>query len=1061
MTQDNGRKVVVIGDAAVDWFMYPVNPKGKGGDDQQENWREHRSFWNKAFGGGVLLLAALTEAALQAAKLENRGVRKPELSRPLETLSPAEILHSSVMLGYMRKEGIDKKINEKKEEKTLRVSEMLGYAGPASSGFPAVLNPVEANEGMDILVLDDGGNGFRDHSESWSSLLDAATGAIVVHKMSRPICSGKLWARVRTFIPGAAENKGNAPADLVVIVNAEDLRKLPGVTISKSLSWERTVQDFIAAIQMAEALKELRSVPYLVVRFDTDGAILYNGQQQTHTLIFDPEALECGYATSYCGAMPGQTAAFTAALVCELAATGIGGIESGIKHGLASARKLLAAGFIAEETKGIRYPLETMYPAPGEASFSAFRIHRGGDAFCLDFWRILDEQTRNTRQRIAADIVLEKQMENPAGVPVGKFGGLQTVDRAEIEAYSAIRELLAGYRATSGPKRPLSLAVFGPPGSGKSFGVKKVAKSLGDNIFDIMTFNVSQFREYRDLAAAFHKVRDVALRGKIPFVFFDEFDSSWGDRPLGWLKYFLAPMQDNEFMDGETIYHIGKSIFVFAGGTRSTFEQFQANSSKTDPDGCLQAVDKDSEESKEFRAVKGPDFVSRLRGFINIMGPNRQHKADDAFIIRRAKLLRAFLGGYPGLLDSRNQVRIDPNLLRALLNVSEYLHGARSMEAIIDMSCLAGARRFELSAIPPGEQLKLHVDANEFLFLAQRERFQTMLKGEELLRWANPWTWKDEALIVAAVAEKFHENKVRLSHRPGSAGRTPAPFSELPEEARQAYLAETADFPHKLASMGYGLRAISGAGSLVMPDMTDGDVFHLAKMERERRIQEPAGYVLARKEVLGASEALVSPVFFDPQKHPLPNGVDLELLASIYAMPLALRDAGLEIYRMEETETIDPILIQKLARAVHANYLETCRKDGHTPKAKPMMVEYDLLPEDKKESNISSAMSIPGKLKRKGFSLRPAPQGKEPSLLELSAEDVDELMEIEHARWNWHELYQGRVYGPIRSPETHECIAAWDVLTDDQKEYDFKFITSIPTLLRLAGYEAFKVVHTN
>ena len=43
---------------------------------------------------------------------------------------------------------------------------------------------------------------------------------------------------------------------------------------------------------------------------------------------------------------------------------------------------------------------------------------------------------------------------------------------------------------------------------------------------------------------------------------------------LGWLKYFLAPMQDGVFRVGDSIHPIGKAIFVFAGGTSSTYNQF-------------------------------------------------------------------------------------------------------------------------------------------------------------------------------------------------------------------------------------------------------------------------------------------------------------------------------------------------------------------------------------------------------------------------------------------------------------------------------------------------------
>ena len=52
--------------------------------------------------------------------------------------------------------------------------------------------------------------------------------------------------------------------------------------------------------------------------------------------------------------------------------------------------------------------------------------------------------------------------------------------------------------------RPLSIAVFGTPGSGKSFGVTEVAASIAPNLIKKIDFNLSQFQSVNDLIAAFH-----------------------------------------------------------------------------------------------------------------------------------------------------------------------------------------------------------------------------------------------------------------------------------------------------------------------------------------------------------------------------------------------------------------------------------------------------------------------------------------------------------------------------------------------------------------------------
>jgi hypothetical protein len=64
-------------------------------------------------------------------------------------------------------------------------------------------------------------------------------------------------------------------------------------------------------------------------------------------------------------------------------------------------------------------------------------------------------------------------------------------------------------------------------------------------------------------------------------------------------------------------------------------------------------------------------------------------------------------------------LRIDPGALRAFLSAPAYLHGARSMESIVDMSALTGARSYERAALPAAHQLAMHVDAEAFLGLVR------------------------------------------------------------------------------------------------------------------------------------------------------------------------------------------------------------------------------------------------------------------------------------------------------------------------------------------------------
>jgi hypothetical protein len=288
------------------------------------------------------------------------------------------------------------------------------------------------------------------------------------------------------------------------------------------------------------------------------------------------------------------------------------------------------------------------------------------------------------------------------------FGALLTVDRPEIEALQSIQKLIAEYcdSRLGKPSKPLSIGVFGPPGSGKSFGVREIARITSREKIKEITFNLSQFSDPAELWGAFHRVRDVSLSGEIPLVFWDEFDNSLGRERLGWLRYFLAPMQDGECQQGEITHPIGRSIFVFAGGTADRMEELG------------RPLSEDRQKQAKVR-----DFLSRLKGFLDVLGPNPQgvdpQKTDPHFMLRRAILLRAMVKKKANHFFDRDVLRIDSGVLHAFLTVTKFKHGARSMEAIIAASALAGRNSFERSCLPSAEQLELHVDGEEFLGLAR------------------------------------------------------------------------------------------------------------------------------------------------------------------------------------------------------------------------------------------------------------------------------------------------------------------------------------------------------
>jgi len=345
-----------------------------------------------------------------------------------------------------------------------------------------------------------------------------------------------------------------------------------------------------------------------------------------------------------------------------------------------------------------------------------------------------------------------------------------------------MRNLVAEYSVQKEVKRPLSIAVFGSPGSGKSFGVTEMAKSLLPGQIEPITFNLSQFDSDEELLFALQQVRDIGLGGKIPLVFWDEFDTSLGTTSLGWLRYFLAPMQDGKFQQGEISHPIGKAIFVFAGGTSASMTEF------------------DKGDGESFKSAKGPDFISRLKGYINVLGPNpvKERGVDPYSIIRRAILLRSSLKrSAPDLFekhDGKDRLNIDRGVLRALLKIGEYKHGARSIESLLAMSRLTGKRAFERSSLPPESQLNLHVDGKSFLALVQ----QIELEGPMLECLAEA---AHDVFCEGMRARDFHYGPTNDEQL--KTCDTLMAYAELPEAMKEANRLNVRDIPVKLASAGY------------------------------------------------------------------------------------------------------------------------------------------------------------------------------------------------------------------------------------------------------------------
>jgi hypothetical protein len=668
--------------------------------------------------------------------------------------------------------------NSKEQVWRIKESADFGY-GPLDEerdDFVFERNPKLPKVAPVLTVIDDGALRFR-HGASrtlWPQLAENAKGYFLL-KTTRPLGCGDLWAEL-----GAVKDR------LIVVVTAGDLRRMD-LQIDTKLSWEQCAEDTLEALRQNPAGKALcASAAHLMVTFGSAGAFWMEGGLGEETsvprLLFDPSRLEDEYEREMDGTVYGFQTCFTVAIAHHLMRHHLAldgdaqgpspfsdpdamrrALLAGIAAGIEAKHELLRLGHgpVGADTPGIQVIPLGKTVAQNRQKLPAVEVPERccrTQAGCQ--WTILTQLELAPAAGQPPQIPLtglgnatRYGIDALEDVPALRLGRLHTVDRADIESLRTLETLIRKYEDTKVQKKPLCIGVFGPPGAGKSFGVRALAESILPPKAPFLEFNLSQFRDATELIGAFHRVRDAVLQGVTPVAFWDEFDS----RDYEWLQYLLAPMQDGTFQEGQIIHPLGKCIFVFAGGTAETHGTFgvkepqapaaDGEAARREPlsDPEASAYEKALERHRQYRLRKGPDFVSRLHGFLNVLGPNQRQGTDcedNSWPIRRAIMLRGILG-----LKDDDELDIDPGLLHALLKVPQYKFGARSFERIVKTLQGDGARRhLNRSDLPPRELLDLDTSVADFeRLLLQRDAFLLSVDIDRLA-----------AAINLKFAQKYH-----------------------------------------------------------------------------------------------------------------------------------------------------------------------------------------------------------------------------------------------------------------------------------------------------------------
>lgn len=791
----NINKILVIGDISVDTNVYQ-------GIRKSPEVKNYGTLIKKTKGGSFLLYETISKTiSLQLAEINNILLKKEKeiekekllgkseklegMEYGLKTLDDEKLKWENALCNYGVKEEIfdaenfpttlesyatwsvkeyvipkSFKIIYGDKNKAWKVSDMLGWGNakePSNFEYNKWILPQE--QYPDILVFDDGGNNFRNDEKAWGDLLFEKTEenirkprniSQIILKTAFPLGKGNLFHSVSKEFR----------KKLTIVTSIDEIR-MEDVLISKGVSWEQTALDLVSELKHNKSIKQLLNCKRLIVTFQSEGALYIetgdNNDIKKCRLIFDPEHLEGDWvkAGKIEGDVFGLMSCFTAAVTFGIQGAYVKSIienksidekinlESLITSGLSAMRRYRIIGHGKDESNP-EFPFESICSeivSPHSQFASAFVPIPVENQSTVDYrnqnWTILEgnyKSSINIKSKPLFDTALrfalfgDKELFN---TPFLKINFLTTFDRGEIESLRNIRNLITDYIAEEKPEKPLSLAVFGMPGSGKSFAVKQLAKSLGRPFLE---FNLSQFAD-GELEGAFHRVRDEVLSGDTPIVFWDEFDS----QAYKWLQYLLAPMQDGKFQEGQITHPIGKSIFIFAGGTSYTFETFGIQK-PIEPQSNDPIAIKNYEvilnSYNDFILKKGPDFKSRLSGYLNIQGPNQLEKLDEVgkiikdkngivlyneediqYPVRRALFIRGICGK-----RGNDILNIDFGLLNALIKTRKFTHGSRSLEKILLYLKTKNTDKLQRSNLPTNNILNMLVE-NDFLSHLEEDKF--------------------------------------------------------------------------------------------------------------------------------------------------------------------------------------------------------------------------------------------------------------------------------------------------------------------------------------------------
>lgn len=291
-------------------------------------------------------------------------------------------------------------------------------------------------------------------------------------------------------------------------------------------------------------------------------------------------------------------------------------------------------------------------------------------------------------------------------------------------------------------------------------------------------------------------------------------------------------------------------------------------------------------EFKERHTIDDSMLMDYLHGVVRISGPNQTSSNDTMFPIRRALMIRQMLKQKFPHLEVNGAIKIDEAVLHALLLVPSFKHGLRSLDKILSTSRLSGRTKFDISALPPEEQIQLHVDGRTFMSFLRSPRLPAALR--EKLAQGLFETYKKQRRKMATTQAEIEALESDASMYD---------WDELAMELKESTRAQADDIPRKLRAVSCFMLDQDRSEPLIhVPEFSVKELDMLSEMEHERFNAER----LQRQWRMGprSSNKRTTP-FLVPWRDLTQEWKDVDRVM-VECVPKVLATAGWKIYRMQE-----------------------------------------------------------------------------------------------------------------------------------------------------------------